>query len=220
MKRRKVFWIAAGLLAWFGRDGVRGQTISPTGCTTAQVGQPCTVSIQIQGQAAPLVTDIQFALSYPAVFGGPSVAIGTAIATTKNVPCSAPANATITCTVFGLNKTAMPNGEVAKATFSLPSGLASGMYLIQIGNIQAVNSAAAPPVNVAVTAGGSLTVTIAPPPPFGDLNADGRVDAADANLAVVMAWPGAASCSLSSPATTGPCSLLTFAIWRKQAFGL
>ena len=208
------FLLLGSVVGTFCHDGARGQTSTAiTAPALVTAGQPYAVSVQLVGQPAPAVAGLQFSLSFPTTWGAPVVTIGSTLATAKTATCNGTA-AAVSCVIAGINRTAMANGEVAKATFNPPANLAAGPYLLQVGSVVAVDGQG---TAVAIVPGPSLTVNTPPVPIYGDLNNDGKFDQADLAIAVLQLLTNQTPCAFDQGQG---CTLSALQKWIARAANL
>jgi trimeric autotransporter adhesin len=181
----------AGATIWFFLAGIsvfqaQGQQVSLSLATaSAPAGSTVTVGMSLESSGGALPSALQWTLSYPSVLSLVTVDAGSSSTSAgKSVTCATSGDSA-TCVLFGLNTTAIGNGQLAAVTFLIAPS-ASGTASVAVANVVASNpSGSSIPASAA---GGAITI-LQPPPPA-------TLDGLTCSPTSVSA-PGSSSCTVT-----------------------
>jgi hypothetical protein len=169
-------------------------------------GQSVVVSVNLNNNTNSAVA-VQFNEVKSNNLPVPTVADGGILAgVSKSIACGP----TFICIVYGFNTTVLPNGEVGRFTFAVPTGTTPGSATVALTGPLAANGAGA---SVPITVGGTLTLTILAP---ADLNGDGVINSVDLLISVNQIV-GITPCTSADLNADGKCDLLDAMVLLKAA---
>jgi hypothetical protein len=176
-----------------------GQTITPTAnVVTAVAGANVTIT-------ETLVADGRSVASYQAELSAGNVVSCTTPVVGKSAILN-PANKRAMVAGYTpptLNSTLLANGPTMVCVVTIPANTPAGNLTIGLNAIVASDALGNP---VMVSAGLPVTILVTLPNVVGDLNADGRVDAADVGIAITQAL-GTAACNSGDVNGDGKCDV-------------
>jgi dockerin type I repeat protein len=181
---------------------------------SVKVGSIATRDITISS-GTPLPAAAQFTVSWTNM-SNVSVSIGSvSTGASKNLSCAPASPTSISCLVVGLNQTTIPNGQLAKVTFTaVKTPSLSGTLSTVAGTI--IPLVVDPNAIPIPTTGGSVTI------PFvraEDLNSDGVVNQFDLDLFWQQMMPGG-TCTTGDINGDGKCDVLDAQMIAMAALGL
>jgi len=131
--------------------------------TSAAGASNISLNISLTNSSGAAPAGLQWTVGYPAAdIGGVSFNAGAdATAVNKEPDCFDNGNGTATCVLYGSDDSPISNGVVARATFTLKSGIAAGALPITLTGAYAVDGSGD---SVSATAtGGTITIPAVPP---------------------------------------------------------
>ncbi len=184
-----------------------GQILTPTASpASVRPGQTATVTLNFTGSSTASVSGIQWdLLDGPLVNAAP---VGGSAANGKQLSSSGAKTL-----VVGINAAAqngIPTGPLASVVMTVPAFTPPGPISVSVA---AIVGADANGNAVTVTPGPAATITVLPP--LGDLNGDGKVDAADFGVALGQAL-GVATCTTGDMNGDGKCDVRDLVLIAKQ----
>lgn len=184
------------------------QTLAPSvSPASLRPGQSTTVTLNYAGSSGGIgVSGIQWDLVDGPLTSAAPVA-GTA-AVGKQI--SANGSRAIVVGVNAGSQGGIPNGVLATVVLTAPAGTPSGPISVSLTGLVGTDSAGNA---VNIIPGSAVTVTVLPP--LGDLNGDGKVDAADLGVAVSQAL-GIAACTTGDINGDGKCNVQDVILVAKQ----
>lgn len=171
--------------------GAIAQTITATGPATAKPGSQVTISVNIAKLTG--VSALQWNLgATPATTMAGTVG---SVANTASKVLASNTNNNIHV-LYGMNATVLPDGEIARYTFTMPAGPIS----INLANPEASSATGSA---VTVNAGAALVINISK---NEDINGDGKIDVTDVSLTIDQIQ-GRTNCGTADINGDGRCSV-------------